>query len=556
MKRMIAIGAALVTIGVTVARAEKNPHGKLSWACADCHSTTSWDRLSEDMKFSHEKTGLRLDGAHEGVTCRSCHKELVFSHVGTACADCHSDHHQGQLGSDCAGCHTTKNWQPQVEVLQKHAERGFPLTGVHAVADCEACHRNSNRQEFTGTPTECEACHRTDLARATDPDHNALAFGTNCEQCHQAAFGGWHHTTYDHPASFPLTGAHAHINCSSCHGNTFAGTPTDCNSCHHANFLAAAEPNHVKAGFPVDCQTCHNTNGWQPAAFDHSLTSFPLDGRHASVDCVDCHKTTYSGTPADCNSCHQADYQATTDPNHAQAGFPVECQTCHNTSGWQPATFDHSLSSFPLDGRHATVNCTDCHKTTYSGTPSDCNSCHHSDYQATTDPNHAQAGFPVDCQTCHNTNGWQPATFDHSVSSFPLEGRHTTVNCVDCHKTSYTGTPTECYACHKSDYDGTSNPNHAASLFPTTCEQCHNPSGWSQTTWDHDGLYFPIYSGAHKRRWSDCTECHTVASNYAVFECTGCHAHRRTAMDDKHSGVRNYQYVSTACYDCHPRGKH
>jgi hypothetical protein len=26
-------------------------------------------------------------------------------------------------------------------------------------------------------------------------------------------------------------------------------------------------------------------------------------------------------------------------------------------------------------------------------------------------------------------------------------------------------------------------------------------------------------------------------------------------MDDKHSGVNNYQYISSACYNCHPNGR-
>lgn len=409
---IILIGLILIGVVAVVVDSEENPHEKLSWDCADCHSTESWNRLAKEMKFNHSETGFRLDGGHQGVSCRSCHAELVFSHVGTACADCHADHHLGQLGTDCQNCHTTRDWRPETDVLLKHAERGFPLTGVHAVADCDACHRTQDRQEFSGTSVECEDCHRNDLALVTDPDHSALAFSTDCQQCHRAAFGSWGQTTYNHPGSFPLLGAHAAAECSACHSKSFVGTPTDCYSCHADEYLA------------------------------------------------------------------------------------------------------------------------------------------------TSDPDHLQAGFSHDCNECHSFNGWTPATFDHNQTAFPLTGRHVTAACVSCHETSYAGTATNCYACHQTDYDGTTDPSHASANFPVTCEDCHSTSGWSPASWDHDAQYFPIYSGAHNGRWSDCTECHTVPGDFLAFDCTACHAHNQTDMDAHHSSVLDYQYLSSACYECHPRGVH
>ncbi|MEZ4951389.1 MAG: hypothetical protein R2784_18675 [Saprospiraceae bacterium] len=29
---------------------------------------------------------------------------------------------------------------------------------------------------------------------------------------------------------------------------------------------------------------------WSASNFDHSTTAFPLEGRHAEIDCKDCHK--------------------------------------------------------------------------------------------------------------------------------------------------------------------------------------------------------------------------------------------------------------------------
>jgi hypothetical protein len=173
----------------------------------------------------------------------------------------------------------------------------------------------------------------------------------------------------------------------------------------------------------------------------------------------------------------------------------------------------------------------------------------------TTDPNHAAALFPTTCEGCHTVAGWAPATFDHTQTAFPLEGRHVTVNCSSCHQTAYAGTPIDCFACHQSDYDATTDPSHTAALFPTTCEGCHTAAGWTPASWDHDGQYFPIYSDAHNEKWSDCTECHTVPSNFSTFDCTVCHEHNKTDMDNKHSGEQGYEYLSSACYSCHPTGK-
>lgn len=476
-------GLVFLCLGVVAFGATENPHGELAWDCAKCHSTESWHKLAVDAEFKHRETGFQLDGAHKSVPCMSCHRELSFSHVGTACADCHADHHEGQLGKDCQDCHISRDWQPMTQLLQQHAERGFPLTGVHAAVDCEACHQSGDRVEYVGTPTACEVCHRRDLDRAIDPDHSSLAFATDCERCHHAALGSWNRSTYQHPQSFPLTGAHSIVSCGGCHAESFAGTRTDCFGCHQSDFQNAGDPNHVAGGFSTNCAACHSTFAWEPAEFDHNQTAFPLTGRHVTIDCSPCHATGYSGTPGDCYSCHQEDYFGTGDPDHVASQFPTTCEMCHTTSGWEPAEIDHNQTAFPLTGQHSTAAC------------------------------------------------------------------------AACHATSYSGTPTECFACHEADYNATSDPNHVAANFPTGCESCHSTSGWTPADWDHDAQYFPIYSGAHQGRWGDCVECHTIPSDYSAFDCTACHAHNQTDTDDHHSQVQGYQYLSSACYSCHPTGR-
>ncbi|MCB0751983.1 MAG: hypothetical protein KDC52_10955, partial [Ignavibacteriae bacterium] len=88
------------------------------------------------------------------------------------------------------------------------------------------------------------------------------------------------------------------------------------------------------------------------------------------------------------------------------------------------------------------------------------------------------------------------------------------------------------------------------------CEDCHNTSDWNDATFDHDGQYFPIYSGKHKEAWNSCSDCHTNPSSYSVFSCIDCHEHNnKTKVDDKHRGESGYSYTSAACYDCHPQGR-
>ena len=203
---------------------------------------------------------------------------------------------------------------------------------------------------------------------------------------------------------------------------------------------------------------------------------------------------------------------------------------------------------------HDIQDCTQCHTTgNYSDADPDCVSCHQTDYNSTTDPNHSTSGFSTDCASCHTTNpGWTPATIDHDF--FPLTLGHDIQDCTQCHTTgNYSDADPDCVSCHQTDFNNTTDPNHNAANFPTDCVACHttNP-GWTPATFDHDGQYFPIYSGKHKDEWNNCVDCHTNTSNYADFSCFKCHNQSETNKD--HSDVNDYSYVSSECLRCHPDG--
>jgi hypothetical protein len=187
------------------------------------------------------------------------------------------------------------------------------------------------------------------------------------------------------------------------------------------------------------------------------------------------------------------------------------------------------------------------------GTPTTCVGCHKTDFESTTNPDHQQNHFSTDCIQCHTNQSWSPATFDHNML-WPLTGAHTQVSCAKCHLNgNYNNTPNTCSGCHQSDFDATTQPPHAASGFPASCESCHTTSAWQPATWDHDGKYFPIYSGKHKGEWNSCVDCHTTPGNYNIFNCLNCHT--ANATNNEHDDVNGYQYSSAACYNCHPDGK-
>ena len=400
-KGMTVMGMVVVQTGL----GQVSPHGKLEIPCQDCHETNSW-AMKKDAAFRHEAMGFSLTGKHKTTGCVSCHTGLRFSNTSSSCTSCHTDVHRAELGVDCLSCHTTHSWVVP-DMVQKHQQTRFPLTGRHRISPCQSCHSNASEHQYVGTPITCLGCHRTDYETATNPDHRVAQFSTDCSQCHQVTSLSWS-GSFDHAVSgFPLTGAHRAAPCGSCHqSNTFKGLPTECVACHQADYQRTTNPNHVAVNFPMTCQTCHNTTAWQGAAFDHSGTRFPLTGAHVATPCQSCHTNgNYHLVYADCYQCHQAEYQQSVNPNHVVANFPHDCGPCHSTSAWRPSTFNHDQQNFRIyTGAHRgrwTV-CSDCHQTPSNFADFTCVNCHR---QNATDPNHREVtGYSYSspaCYTCH-----------------------------------------------------------------------------------------------------------------------------------------------------------
>ncbi|HRD54364.1 MAG TPA: hypothetical protein PKY96_17120, partial [Flavobacteriales bacterium] len=139
--------------------------------------------------------------------------------------------------------------------------------------------------------------------------------------------------------------------------------------------------------------------------FNHNNTDFPLHGAHSTAACIQCHANGYAGTPTACSACHLADYNATTNPNHASAQFPTDCAACHTESSWTPSTFNHN-QYFPINsGPHSDVwnTCATCHTNPNDYSVFSCTNCHNNQSELANDHDEV-SGYSYNsnaCYTCH-----------------------------------------------------------------------------------------------------------------------------------------------------------
>jgi hypothetical protein len=241
---------------------------------------------------------------------------------------------------------------------------------------------------------------------------------------------------------------------------------------------------HVAAGFPNTCDLCHDTVQWTDGKFDHSTTGWALTGTHATTQCAQCHvNSNYKLTNTACVACHQADYNGATTPvNHVQLGFPTTCQSCHDTVVWTDGKFDHSSTGFTLTGAHLNVQCAQCHvNNNYSLTSANtlCSSCHMSDYNTTSNPNHAAAKWPTTCDTCHTTTAWIPATLPSAYHTFfPVNHGNANGVCTTCHQNANDFSVFQCTNCHQKAQTDSNHQGVSGYVYNSVnCYNCHKNGG-------------------------------------------------------------------------------
>jgi hypothetical protein len=287
----------------------------------------------------------------------------------------------GTNGTECQDCHTTSNWEETT--FDHFATTSFALVDSHSGLICESCHEG-NKFEVE-TPTECVGCH------LEDDSHDGIN-GTVCEDCHRET--DWLDVRFEHDfdTDFPLVGAHAEIECDSCHIEPVAVSlpATTCFGCH-----ADDDPHEQQLG--EDCTGCHAELSWtEDILFDHDLSQFPLLGQHRDAVCEDCHAShAFLDAAEECIECHVED-----DVHERRLG--EECALCHVPVDWLAWRFDHDLQTdFALEGSHAGLDCLGCHRDPVDVTAdivlaTDCISCHRGD-----DVHRGE--FGDDCATCHAT---------------------------------------------------------------------------------------------------------------------------------------------------------
>jgi hypothetical protein len=266
---------------------------------------------------------------------------------------------------------------------------------------------------------------------------------------------------------------------------------------------------------------------------------------HADIqsECSSCHKKFDKQAQRSlCMDCHEE----VAEDIQVLAGFhglfddarDSQCATCHTDHEGRDAdivaldesTFDHQLTDFELIGAHREVDCSDCHTpdSKHREASNSCKDCHGDD--------DAHDGFMgTDCGECHKPTEWPDAEFDHSSTGYPLIGEHMEPACGDCHAdATYQNAPTACIDCHAEDdaHDGRSGQQ---------CDTCHNPKGWSDTSFDHARDTDFILDGKHGLL--TCGDCHSENPFEDEMDsaCVACHLEEDS--HDKHNGAQ--------CDTCH-----
>jgi Cytochrome c7 and related cytochrome c len=518
--------------------------GPLSRAHASLEGVKNCEKCHE---AGRRVTAERCLVCHLPIAQRIAQKRGVHRNVTTACVTCHVEHagRDGELRPFDTGA------------FNHAAETGFAIDGKHArlAADCRACHKT---RSFLTLSASCASCHA---------DVHKGALGHACQRCHSTAVAFKDAAaSFDHSATtFPLTGAHRTVACAKCHTTAnFTGVKFgSCTDCHQSPHPPAMSRT---------CATCHTTATWKTRTFDHSKTAFPLVGKHATVACDACHKSSplkVKPPSSTCAACHS-------DPHRGE--FKQDCKACHSEAGFAAATFDHQAATgFVLTGGHGELACRACHTTLspatvplatkvddFRGLKTPCAACHQ-------DPHAGELG--VTCDTCHTARTFDVTSFVHPRAKALFAGRHATLACSACHTPvasgaprpaaptrvappagpaplvraqplaiRFTATPTTCVACHRDVHLG---------QVGSDCQTCHSVAAarFSPDRFSHDATSFPL-TGAHVAL--ACVKCHQTAT--VAFPagrgtatrlaglgttCQSCHA-------DPHLGQ-----VTQACDSCH-----
>ncbi|MBU0493626.1 MAG: hypothetical protein KKA73_02805 [Chloroflexi bacterium] len=244
----------------------------------------------------------------------------------------------GPLSENCETCHFDQVALTQAganaENLDLMTIEPESLQTIHGRLGCVTCHRGTGgtddaqaaHEGLVLDPSlhfaeECLLCHR-DMPEVFPQDrlrtpHDAVTHGTavnvSCSDCHGGVGHGFDPVTGNVVCSMEV--------CLDCHEERQLDSKlSDCSSCHiGAHDVAAA----------LECSVCHQTTTtWQQVSL--AIHPMPLVGKHATLQCFDCHKVpNFKGLQLDCLECHA---RAETEQFHATKnieGIAGQCNLCH-----------------------------------------------------------------------------------------------------------------------------------------------------------------------------------------------------------------------------------
>ena len=464
-----------------------------------------------------------------------------------------------------------------------------PHAQLEGIRSCTQCHQ---LREAGVSRTLCLDCH-SPLARRIESGKGYHAdVDADCATCHKEHFGldfalvRFDTAAFRHESvGYRLEGAHGQAECRDCHtprlisdpvvraadgtlalDRTFLGLPSACVSCHvqddpHGNQFAGRA-----------CSDCHDSESWERApGFDHDQARYRLTGRHAAVECAECHRAPPANVASVAPRAGQPPRAAAVSPRYRPVRFDAcsachvdphegamqgRCESCHTTAGWQSVDragmerrFDHERTGFELMGSHAQLTCASCHDArTVSGLagiriqyvrgtaarayPSPvtgkCVSCHLDEHSGQLE----DVPGGAECTNCHGEVEWLPAHYGperHSETTFPLEGAHRTVACADCHRSAtdslvFSVAAAACTDCHQPD-----DP-HDGQFSNRSCDSCHSVQAFRIPAFDHGATRYPL-DGAHRD-----------------VSCSSCHA---AQPGSRGQAMVRYRPLGTRCVDCH-----
>jgi hypothetical protein len=312
------------------------------------------------------------------------------------------------------------------------------------------------------------------------------------------------------------------------------------------------------------------------------LAPGPLMSGHKNLegkDCLKCHDAGKGISQEKCLDCHKPiklQMNAGTGYHGLMKQSCIDCHSDHKGRDFDSVkvnlkTFDHKLTGYNLEGKHATLKCSECHTEkrsekfirkqdiSFVGAKSSCVSCHKKDDV------HAFKGeyAKKDCAVCHSLKSWkQEVKFNHEKDThYKLEGKHAEMKCADCHgpnskkplsQYKWPIAKSQCMACHADFHKKNLSPQFAGGK----CQACHDQKTWKLPDFDHSVTKYPL---REKHAELKCEECHkqspkVLASGLKNFKFTGLKSDCLSCHKDYHRfGERKSVKLGklNQCLSCH-----